>query len=477
MTDSLILPACDFERKEECGIIGIASRDKREMAHDLYFGLFALQHRGQESAGIAVAYEPRKIHYYKKMGLVNEVFDEDKLNAFPASRFGIGHVRYSTTGSSNVVNAQPVVFYGRCGRMAVAHNGNIVNCDAIKSKLIREGHIFQSSIDSEVIAALINLYSDEGIAKGVARACAELVGAYALVVLADEKLVAVRDPLGLKPLCIGTLNGDTVFASETCALDALGATVIRDLTPGEIVTVDENLDMTSEFLPSTGRRSCIFEYVYLARGDSRIDGVNVYDARYECGRMLAELFKIEADAVAGVPDSAIVSARGYSEVSGVPYVDALSKNRYIGRTFIQPSQSMRENSVKIKLNAMRSNIKGKRLILIDDSIVRGTTSRKIVSLLRENGAKEVHMLIASPIVAFPCFFGVDMESKDRLIGGYQGEEAICKAIGADSLHYLPMECLTKACGGKKSDFCTACFDGDYPIEADKYNCGKFVLEI
>jgi len=477
MTDSLILPACDFERKEECGIIGIASRDKREMAHDLYFGLFALQHRGQESAGIAVAYEPRKIHYYKKMGLVNEVFDEDKLNAFPASRFGIGHVRYSTTGSSNVVNAQPVVFYGRCGRMAVAHNGNIVNCDAIKSKLIREGHIFQSSIDSEVIAALINLYSDEGITKGVVRACAELVGAYALVVLADEKLVAVRDPLGLKPLCIGTLNGDIVFASETCALDALGATVIRDLKPGEIVTVDENLDMKSEFLPSTGRRSCIFEYVYLARGDSRIDGVNVYDARYECGRMLAERFKIEADAVAGVPDSAIVSARGYSEVSGVPYVDALSKNRYIGRTFIQPSQSMRENSVKIKLNAMRSNIKGKRLILIDDSIVRGTTSKKIVSLLRENGAKEVHMLIASPIVAFPCFFGVDMESKDRLIGGYQGEEAICKAIGADSLHYLPMECLTKACGGRKSDFCTACFDGDYPIEADKYNCGKFVLEI
>ncbi len=477
MTDSLILPACEFERREECGIIGIASREKREMAHDLYFGLFALQHRGQESAGIAVAYEPRKIYYYKKMGLVNEVFDEDKLAAFPHSRLGIGHVRYSTTGSSNVVNAQPVVFYGRCGRMAVAHNGNIVNCDAIKSRLIRKGHIFQSSIDSEVIAALINLYADEGIEKGVMRACAELVGAYALVVLADDKLVAVRDPMGLKPLCVGTLGGDIVFASETCALDALGATVIRDLSPGEVVTVDEGLDMKSEFLPEAHRRSCIFEYVYLARGDSRIDGVNVYDARYECGKMLAERFKIDADVVAGVPDSAIVSARGYSEVSGVPYVDALSKNRYIGRTFIQPSQSMRENSVKIKLNAMRSNIRGKRLILIDDSIVRGTTSRKIVSLLRENGAKEVHMLIASPIVAFPCFFGVDMESKDRLIGGYKNEEEICKAIGADSLHYLPLECLTKACGGCKSDFCTACFDGDYPIEADKYNCGKFVLEI
>ncbi len=476
-TRSVILPESDFVRKEACGIIGIASKEKRELAHDIYFGLFALQHRGQESAGIAVSYDSRKVYYYKKMGLVNEIFDEDKLNAFPQSKYGIGHVRYSTTGSSNVVNAQPVVFYGRCGRMAVAHNGNIVNCDVIKSRLIREGHIFQSSIDSEVIAALINLYSNDGVTAGVEHACKELVGAYALVILADDKLVAVRDPLGLKPLCMGDINGDIVFASETCALDALGANFIRDLAPGEIVTVDSDHNMESEFLPSGGRRSCIFEYVYLARGDSKIDGVNVYDARYECGKMLAERFKIDADAVAGVPDSAIVSARGYSEVSGVPYIDALSKNRYIGRTFIQPSQSMRENSVKIKLNAMRSNIRGKRLIIIDDSIVRGTTSRKIVNLLRENGAKEVHMLIASPVVAFPCFFGVDMESKDRLIGGYKSEDEICKEIGADSLHYLPMECLTKACGGEKCAFCTACFDGDYPIEVDKYNCGKFVLEI
>ena len=405
------------------------------------------------------------------------MFNEDKLSAFPDTNCGIGHVRYSTTGSSNVVNAQPVVFYGRWGRMAVAHNGNIINCDAIKSRLIKQGHIFQSSIDSEVIAALINLYSENSLEEGVKRACEELVGAYALVIMADNKLVAVRDPLGLKPLCLGDKKGDILFASETCAVDSLDATVIRDLKPGEIVVVDENLEMHSSFISGVNRRSCIFEYVYLARSDSRIDGVNVYDARYECGKMLAELFKIDADVVAGVPDSAIVSARGYSEVSGVPYIDALSKNRYIGRTFIQPSQSMRENSVKIKLNAIRGNIKNKRLILIDDSIVRGTTSRKIVQLLRDNGAKEVHMLIASPVVAFPCFFGVDMESKDKLIGGYKNEQEICEAIGADSLHYLPMDCLVKACGGEKEDFCTACFDGDYPIAIEKYNCGKFVLEI
>ena len=361
--------------------------------------------------------------------------------------------------------------------MAVAHNGNIINCDAIKSKLIKQGHIFQSSIDSEVIAALINLYSENSLEEGVRRACEELVGAYAIVVMADSKLVAVRDPLGLKPLAIGDKHGDIMFASETCAIDSLDAAVIRDVKPGEIIVADENLSMRSSFLEQRHRRPCIFEYVYLARSDSKIDGVNVYDARYECGKMLAELYKIDADVVAGVPDSAIVSARGYSEVSGVPYIDALSKNRYIGRTFIQPSQSMRENSVKIKLNAIRANIKNKRIILIDDSIVRGTTSRKIVQLLRDNGAKEVHMLIASPIVAFPCFFGVDMESKDRLIGGYKNEREICEAIGADSLHYLPMECLVKACGGGKEDFCTACFDGDYPIDISKYNCGKFVLEI
>ncbi len=475
---SIIVPRDEIERHEECGIIGIASNAQREMAHDLYFGLFALQHRGQESAGIAVNPEPRKVYYYKKMGLVNEVFDEDILCSFPHTRLGIGHVRYAASGSRNVVNAQPVVFYGRWGRMAIAHNGNIINCDAIKSRLIKQGQIFQSSIDSEVIAALVNLDSDVSIEEGVKNACMELAGAYTVVVMADDKLIAVRDPLGLKPLAIGKMqNGDVIVASETCALDALNATDVRDVKPGEMIIVDNKLNVRSEFLPSVHRRPCVFEYVYLARSDSSIDGVSVYDARYQCGKSLARRFKIDADVVAGVPDSAIVSARGYSEASGVPYIDALSKNRYIGRTFIQPSQAMRENSVKIKLNAIRNNINGKRLILIDDSIVRGTTSKKIVQLLRDNGAKEVHMLIASPIVAFPCFYGVDIESKDVLIGAYKNEQEICEAIGADSLHFIPMEDMVKACGGDKCDFCTACFDGDYPIDMTKYNTGGFKLDI
>lgn len=477
MKKYITVPEHEFVRHEECGIIGIISDTDKRLAHDIYFGLFALQHRGQESAGIALQYEKKKISYSKKMGLVSEVFSEQRLNEFPEAKTGIGHVRYSTTGSSNVANAQPVVFYGRRGRMAVAHNGNIINCDQIKTRLIKSGHIFQSSIDSEVIAALINLYSEVSIEEGIRRACAELKGSFSLLIMADGRLHAVRDNLGLRPVCYGYLGKDVVIASETCAIDALGGTVVRELKPGEIMSVDENLNITSEFMDDIQRRLCIFEYVYLARSDSSIENVSVYDARFECGRMMAELFKIEADVVAGVPDSASVSARGYSETSGIPYTDALSKNRYVGRTFIQPSQSRRETSVKIKLNAIKSNINGKRLILIDDSIVRGTTSKKIVQLLRENGAKEVHLLIASPIVAFPCFFGVDMDSKDRLIGGYQDADQICKAIGADSLHYLPMEYMTKACGGTKNDFCTACFDGDYPLDVNKYNCGKFILEI
>ncbi|MDR0425895.1 MAG: amidophosphoribosyltransferase [Clostridiales bacterium] len=475
---SVIIERHEFKPQEECGIFGMACKESRDIAQDIYFGLYALQHRGQESAGIAVQYECRKVSYSKKMGLVSEVFPQRRLSEFPSARTGVGHVRYSTTGSSNVANAQPVVFYGRYGRTAVAHNGNIVNCDRIKSRMIKNGHIFQCSIDSEVIAALINQYSEESLEAGVKKACGEIVGAFSILIMADDKLIALRDPLGLKPLCMGKLNDDIIFSSESCAIDALGGTEIRDIMPGEIVTVEKDLTVRSTMLDGViKRRSCIFEYVYLARSDSRIDGVNVYDARYECGRMLASLCKIDADAVAGVPDSAIVSARGYSEVSGIPYTDALSKNRYIGRTFIQPSQSMRENSVKVKLNAIKANIMGKRLILIDDSIVRGTTSRKIVQLLRDNGAAEVHMVIASPVVAFPCFFGVDMESKDKLIGGHQGSDAICKAIGADSLHYMPMELMVKACGGQKSDFCTACFDGDYPLDLSDYNLDKFVLEL
>ncbi len=476
MNSSITVKEKELCIHEECGIIGIISTKEQELAKEIYLGLFSLQHRGQESAGIALLYNNNKVAYYKDMGLVNNIFGEKEISSFPSSKIGIGHVRYSTTGSSNVINAQPVVFYGRFGRQAIAHNGNVINAEQIKTKLLNEGHIFQSSIDSEIVAALINEYSTESFEGGVIKACAELVGSFSLVLMAGNQLIAVRDKYGLKPLIMGSKDGSIIFASESCALDAIDAKVIRDVAPGEVITVNTNGEMHSTFLPAADKKPCVFEYVYLSRSDSVIDGVSVYDSRYECGRQLAKLCKIDADIVAGVPDSAVVSARGYSDESGIPYVDALSKNRYIGRTFIQPNQTMRESSVKIKLNAFRSNIKDKRLILIDDSIVRGTTSRKIIQLLRNNGAKEVHMLVASPIVKYPCFFGVDMQNNNQLIGGYRSVDEICKEIGADSLHYIPLDQLTAACKGDESSFCCACFDGNYPMDVSKYNCGKLDLE-
>ncbi|MDD3947320.1 MAG: amidophosphoribosyltransferase [Clostridia bacterium] len=476
MKDTIIVTEKEFGIHEECGIFGVSSLTKQNLAQDIYYGLFALQHRGQESAGIAVSYEKNRIAYYKNMGLVNDVFGTEELALLPASQTGIGHVRYSTTGSSNVVNAQPVVFYGRYGRLALAHNGNIVNADIIRERMIKAGHIFQSSIDSEVLAALVNHYATDSLLQGITKACEDILGAYAFVIMSEGTLYAVRDTRGMKPLVMGEKDGMILFASESCAIDAVDARVIRDVAPGEIVKVNPDGTTESVFLSNVQKKSCIFEYVYLARSDSVIDNVSVYEARYQCGKLLAELHKIDADIVAGVPDSAIVCARGYSETSGIPYVDALSKNRYVGRSFIQPSQSMRESSVKIKLNAFRSNIKGKRLILIDDSIVRGTTSKKIIKLLRQNGVKEVHMLVASPIVKFPCYFGVDMQTKEQLIGGFQNEEAICAEIGADSLHYIPLELLKSACGCKNDDYCVACFDGNYPYELDEIHCGNHILE-
>lgn len=473
--NSILLPQRELGVHEECGIFGIIQKEKEALAREVYYGLFALQHRGQESAGIAVNVEGNKIAYYKNMGLVSEVFSEEELALMPDTNIGIGHVRYSTMGSSNVVNAQPVVFYGRYGRMAIAHNGNITNANVIKQFLIDRGHIFQSSVDSEVVAALFNYYiNGKDVAAGIQKACMDFVGAFAIVTMANNQLIAVRDRHGLKPLVMGKKGDAVVFASESCALDAIDATLVRDVEPGEIVIVSADGTIKSKHLIGMDKHPCIFEYVYLARSDSVIDDVSVYEARYNCGKELAKLYNIDADIVAGVPDSATVCARGYADVSGLPMVDALTKNRYIGRTFIQPSQSMRESAVKIKLNAFRSNIKGKRLILIDDSIVRGTTSRKIINLLRANGAKEVHMVVGSPPVKFPCFFGVDMQTREQLIGAFKSEEDICKEIGADSLHYIPLEMLIKSCGG--GNFCAACFDGNYPMEVEGTDeQGKFSL--
>ncbi len=461
---------------EECGVFGVYSSETRDVAHTVYYGLYALQHRGQESAGIAVAYA-NKIQYYKGMGLVPEVFAQGQLQELSEGDIAIGHVRYSTTGASSLLNSQPIVFTGKCGKMALAHNGNLTNTKQLREELIADNAVFQTSIDSEVIALLINKYSDGDIVKGVLAACERIRGAYALVVMTADKLIAVRDPYGIRPLVIGKSLDDTIVASETCALDAVCAVYTRDVKPGEVVVVDTQGER-SYYLHTADKKaaSCIFEYVYFARPDSIIDGLSVYAARKAAGRILARNNHIEADLVAGVPDSGLVAARGYSEESGIPFIEALAKNRYVGRTFIQPDQRMRENSVSVKMNALRANIEGKRVIIIDDSIVRGTTSRKIVKMLRDGGAKEVHMMASSPVVKHPCHLGIDIETYSQLIGANKSVKEICDFIGADSLTYMTVDQLKESCRGCAHGFCTGCFDGNYPYSLEDYQADKLKFE-
>ncbi len=460
---------------EECGVFGVYSTETRDVAHTVYYGLYALQHRGQESGGIAVAYA-NKIQYYKGMGLIPEVFANGHLDTLPEGDIAIGHVRYSTTGASLLVNAQPIVFTGKCGKMALAHNGNLTNTKQLREELIRDNAVFQTSIDSEVMALLINKYSDGDIVKGVIAACNQFKGSFALVVMTADKLIAVRDPYGIRPLVLGKSLDDTIIASETCAIDAVSGNYVRDVQPGEVVVIDGEGEHSYFLNRENKTASCIFEYVYFARPDSVIDGCSVYEARKEAGRILAKYYPVDADIVSGVPDSGVVAARGYSEVSGIPYVEALAKNRYVGRTFIQPDQGMRENSVSVKMNALRANIRGKRLIIIDDSIVRGTTSRKTVKMLRDAGAKEVHMMVCSPIVKHPCHLGIDMQSYSQLVGANRTEEEIGKYIGVDSIKYLTVEQLIETCKNAKLNFCTGCFDGRYPYPMNDYQADKHKFE-
>ncbi len=460
---------------EECGVFGVYSTETRDVAHTVYYGLYALQHRGQESGGIAVAYA-NKIQYYKGMGLIPEVFANGHLDTLPEGDIAIGHVRYSTTGASLLVNAQPIVFTGKCGKMALAHNGNLTNTKQLREELIRDNAVFQTSIDSEVMALLINKYSDGDIVKGVIAACNQFKGSFALVVMTADKLIAVRDPYGIRPLVLGKSLDDTIVASETCAIDAVSGNYVRDIQPGEVVVIDGEGEHSYFLNRENKTASCIFEYVYFARPDSVIDGCSVYEARKEAGRILAKYYPVDADIVSGVPDSGVVAARGYSEVSGIPYVEALAKNRYVGRTFIQPDQGMRENSVSVKMNALRANIRGKRLIIIDDSIVRGTTSRKTVKMLRDAGAKEVHMMVCSPIVKHPCHLGIDMQSYSQLVGANRTEEEIGKYIGVDSIKYLTVEQLIETCKNAKLNFCTGCFDGRYPYPMNDYQADKHKFE-
>ncbi|WP_054743164.1 amidophosphoribosyltransferase [Cellulosilyticum ruminicola] len=450
----------DDSLHEECGVIGIYREDKNA-ARMAYYGLFALQHRGQECAGIAVN-NKGDIEVKKGMGLVADVFDEKSLNELQGN-IAIGHVRYSTAGDKDVRNAQPLVAKYKRGDIGLAHNGNLVNADNIREILEDSGVIFHSTTDTESILNLIARYSNKGIETGIKNTMSLVKGAYALVLTTGTDLIGIRDPHGLRPLCIGKLADGYVLASESCALEVMDAEFVRDVAPGEIVVINEEGIRSIEPANYCQKHLCVFEHIYFARTDSTIDGDNVYDFRVNTGRLLAKQRKIEADMVMAVPDSGIPAAIGYSKESGIPYGEGLVKNRYIGRTFIQPTQEMRENAVKIKLSPLKQNLQGKRVIMIDDSIVRGTTCKRIVEQIKKAGAAEVHVCITSPPVKYSCYFGIDTPYRQYLIGAQKTVDEICDWLGADSLTYLGEEELREACGFK-DQFCKACFDGKYPME-------------
>lgn len=458
--------------KEECGVMGVYDFDGNDVASDIYYGLFALQHRGQESCGIAVSDTKgpkRKVDSYKDMGLVNEVFDYEKLSCLHGD-IGVGHVRYSTAGASTRENAQPLVLNYVKGTLGMAHNGNLINAEELRRELEFTGAIFQTTIDSEVIAYHIarERLNSHTVEEAVVRAVKKIKGAYSLVVMSPRKLIGARDPFGFKPLCIGRRGNAYLLASETCALETIGAEFVRDVLPGEVVTIspEEGIQSdTSLCLPKEQEARCIFEYIYFARPDSHIDGVSVYNSRIEAGRYLALDSPAAADLVVGVPESGNAAALGYSMQSGIPYGVAFMKNSYVGRTFIKPKQSYRADGVRVKLNVIKEAVNGKRIIMIDDSIVRGTTSGRIVSMLKEAGAAEVHVRISSPPFLWPCYFGTDIPQREQLIAYNHSLDEIRDLLGADSLAYLKTERLEEMVSGLS--ICRGCFTGTYPIEPPK----------
>lgn len=457
---------------EECGVFGMYDLDGNDVASTIYYGLFALQHRGQESCGIAVSDTcgPKgKVTVHKDMGLVNEVFTQDILDSMKGD-IGVGHVRYSTAGASTRENAQPLVLNYVKGTLGLAHNGNLINANDLRKELEYTGAIFQTTIDSEVIAYHIarERLNSKTVEEAVKLVAKKIKGAYALVVMSPRKLIGARDPFGFKPLCIGKRDNAYILASETCALDTLGAEYVRDVLPGEVVTITPEKGIVSDTslcLPKGQEARCIFEYIYFARPDSQIDGVGVYHSRIMAGRFLAIDSPVEADLVVGVPESGNAAALGYALESGIPYGKAFVKNGYVGRTFIKPKQSNRESSVKIKLNVLREAVEGKRIIMIDDSIVRGTTSDRIVRMLREAGATEVHVRISSPPFLWPCYFGTDIPEREQLIAYNRTIDQIREVIGADSLGYLEIPRLEEIADGLS--ICKGCFTGKYPVEPPK----------
>ena len=456
---------------ESCGIFGIYAPGV-DVARITFFGLYALQHRGQESAGIATS-DGKKICLHTSMGLVSQAFTEDEL-AHLKGHIAIGHTRYSTTGSSRPSNAQPILIEANSTTIALGHNGNIVNAKFLHDEFCQLGYNFTTTTDSEIIANLILSSTGRNTVDRIKHAMRRLQGAYSLVILTKDKLIGVRDPMGVRPLCLGTIDGGWVIASESCAFDHIGAQFIREIEPGEIVIINKN-GVKSFTEESTRKALCIFEYIYFARPDSVIQGKLLYPVRQDMGKILAREYPVDADLVMGVPDSATAAGIGYASASGIPYCEGLIKNRYVGRTFIEPDQRLRDLGVKLKFNPLSETIVGKRLIVVDDSIVRGTTTPKVVAMLKRAGAKEVHLRICAPPIRHPCFFGVDMATRWELIAAQKTVPEIRDAIGADSLGYISVEGLIESIGLPKEIFCLACFTGEYPVPV-QLEMDKLALE-
>jgi len=464
---------------EECGVFGIYGEPGSDVAGQAYVALYALQHRGQESCGIAVN-DDGLISYHRDVGLVPEVFTREVLAKLGTGNIAVGHVRYSTTGNHNRSNAQPLVVRHIKGPMVLAHNGNLTNSVQLRENLELDGAIFHSTTDTEVLSHIITKQRMKAgsIEEAISFAMGQVEGAYSLVVMSASKLIGVRDPWGFRPLCMGRLGDAIIFASETCALDGIGAKLIRELDPGEIVVVSEKgIDSVRTHCGSEGNL-CVFEYVYFARPDSVIAGASVHKARLLAGKMLAREHPVEADVVIGVPDSGLDAALGYSQESGIPYGVGFIKNRYVGRTFIQPSQGQRESAVRIKLNPIRETVEGKRVVLVDDSIVRGTTGGRIINLLKDAGAREVHLRVSSPPFLNPCYFGTDIDNRDKLIACQKTVPEIAELFGADSLGYLSVDGVSHIAADAKSGFCVGCFTGKYPLpEPEERPKDKFELRI
>ncbi|MBX6394367.1 MAG: amidophosphoribosyltransferase [Alicyclobacillaceae bacterium] len=472
--------AVDLERRhwhEECGVFGVWGCESASQL--TYYALYALQHRGQESAGIATV-DNGQMYHHRGLGLVAEVFAPEDL-ARLTGRAAVGHVRYSTTGANKLANAQPMVFDVHGGPLALAHNGNLVNAGPLRRELEEQGSIFQSTNDTEVVAHLIARRRAPTLIEAICDSLQIVQGAYAFVFLTAGQLVAARDPQGLRPMALGRLGEGWVVASETCAFDTIGARFVRDIEPGELLVIGDGGVRSIRFARAARKALCTFEYIYFARPDSDIDGRNVHVVRKALGKRLAEEAPAEADVVIGVPDSSISAAIGYAEATGIPYEIGLIKNKYIGRTFIQPSQALRERGVQLKLSAVRKVVEGKRVVMVDDSIVRGTTSRRIVQLLRDAGAREVHVRISSPPVRFPCYYGIDTSAREELMAARLTVDEMREAIGADSLIFLSERGMLEAIGAGpealtgRHEFCNACFHGEYPTELYE-DLGKDAME-